>query len=203
MSINIYGLYVQTSKANDVKKFLSFWLSQTHSEQPTIQNQSNLAFDFFRSEIPSSFAVGTVHDSWVTVLHDSFEPQVELADLLSAEFTTTVIQAMGQSTVDSYFLSVHKDGRLVRKLHSGEDTDGLEQEGTPFPFEKEMLSRIDNETHFFDYNDIQDFCQNLGIEHMLDPTGNDDGWTVIRQGEKAPPSKESFLKSFVRKVLGK
>jgi hypothetical protein len=203
MSINIYALYVKTPKANDVKKFLSYWLSQTQGELPTIQNDQDSVFDFFKNEVPAYFAVSQHKEGWISILHDSYEPQLDLANLLSAEFNSAVIQAIGQSTVDTYMVSVHQGGELIRKLHSGEDTEGFEQEGSPFPFEKEILARVDDETHFFDYDDMQEFCKNFGIDLLGEETQNDRHWTVMKISEKAAPKKDSFLKALTRKLRGK
>ncbi|MGI8385685.1 hypothetical protein [Robertmurraya sp. P23] len=60
--------------------------------------------------------------------------------------------------MDTYYLSAHKEGKIVRKINCGEDTLGVIQEGVPFHFEKEL------DQDLFDYDDMDEFCMGFGID---------------------------------------
>lgn len=203
MSFNIFEIHIQTERLDEVKEFLADWLSQTHGEKPQIEDEQDSFFPFFKKELAGLFAVSILHQNWVTVLHDSYEPPFELAGKLSAAFNCTVVQAIGQSTVDTYYLSVHQEGRMVRKIHYGEDTIGVEHEGEPFPFEQLQLKQANPEEQFFDYEDMHDFCEHFGIYLMTAPSENDGHWTIIKIKEERVPEKESFFKKLAATFLGR
>lgn len=193
MSINIYEIHIQTDRLDKVKDYLVSWLNHTYEEELVVENGQDSSFSFFNHMTPQLFAVSILHQNWITILHDSYEPPLELANKLSSTFSSTVIQAMGQSTIDTYYLSVHQEGTMIRKIHCGEDTIGIEQEGNPFPFEK-SLSQNNDEDHFFDYEDMSDFCENFRIDLLMDPAEKDGQWTFIMVKEKTVQNKETFFK---------
>ncbi|GHI00758.1 hypothetical protein [Neobacillus kokaensis] len=194
MSINISEIHVQTDKLEKVKEFLVDWLSRTHGKKPIIYTEQDSFYPFFENKQPALFSISVIHDNWITILHDSYEPPFVLADRLSLTFNCTVIQAIGQSTVDTYYLSVHKEGCMIRKFHCGEDTVGVEQEGEPFPFEKKGFGQEDSDSYFFDYEDMDKFCQNFGINLLPDPFENDGQWTIIEIKGRSLHKKDSLLK---------
>ncbi|WP_066305569.1 hypothetical protein [Bacillus sp. FJAT-29814] len=191
MSINIYQIHVQTDQLEKVNDFLNDWLKDSHRVQPVIYSSQNSHFPFFQKEQPSLFAVSPMHENWITIRHDSYEPPFELAEKLSSALDCTVIQAMGQSTVDTYYLSVHQAGKMIRKIHCGEDTIGTEYEGEPFPFEK-----INPDEHYFYYEEMDDFCQHFGFDVLIDPSENDGDWTIIKIKEKPIERNGLFSKLF-------
>ncbi|WP_053362608.1 hypothetical protein [Bacillus sp. FJAT-27251] len=179
MSVNIYQIHIQTNSLDEVKASLADWLSHTHKEETVIYENQDSAIQFFHNKIPSLFAVSTINEKWISILHDAYEPPFDLANTLSASFECTVIQLMGQSTVDTYSLSVHEKGSIIRKMTYGEESIGLEQEGDPFPFEPSLWQE-DEEHHFFDYEDMNNFCSHFGIEILTDPSEKDGEWTIIK-----------------------
>lgn len=198
MSINIFEIHLQTDKESDVIKVLAYRLSKIYRENPEIITDQPEDIDFFQKEEPTCFAVASLFENWVTIRHNSFEKQVSLANELSQVFNVTAIQAMGQSTVDTYHLSVHQDGKIVRSFNCGEDTNGLECEGTPLPFEAPI---DDPENYFYDYEDMHAFCKNFGIELVTDANEHKEIWTLIRIKEKSVQEKPSFLAS-VKALFG-
>ncbi|RHW41649.1 hypothetical protein D1B31_07995 [Neobacillus notoginsengisoli] len=196
MSINFYEIHLQTDNVNEVQKYLAYWLNGLYREKPEIKSNQQAEIDFFQKEYPSCFAVGSLHKNWVTIRHDSYEQQVSLANKLSQVFSATAIQAMGQSTVDTYYLSVHQNGKIVRKFYSGEDVEKPEQEGKPFSFEQPFP---DSEDYQYDYEDMQSFCKNFGIDLLTDAFEHQNIWTLINIKEKPIPEQRSFsekIKSF-------
>jgi hypothetical protein len=109
MSININQIHIQTEQIETVTDFLTTWLFDTYGVQPITHSTKDSFFSLFEKEQPSLFVVSKIHEGWITVLHNSYEPPFELASKLSYACKSTVIQAMGQSTVDTYYLSVHQD----------------------------------------------------------------------------------------------
>lgn len=192
MSINIYEIHIQTDKIKEVNEFLVGWLSVTHGVKPIINNGQASLFPFFENKLPELFAVSSIHENWLTILHDSYEPQLMLANKLSLTFDSTVIQVIGQSTIDTYYLSVHKEGKVIRKIQCGEDTIGVEQEGELFPFEQLTIQQVDHVNHFFDYNDMNDFCQNFGIDLLNSHFENDGHWTIVKMEEQPVQRKSLF-----------
>lgn len=159
MSVNFFQIHIQTNRFDEVKDFLKKWLNHTSGDIELVEENSDGEFiSFFNHEIPTSFAVSAIHENWITIFHDSYKPPIDLCSRLSEKFTTTVIQAMAQSTVDTYCLSVHKEGKLVRKIYISEETLGVIQEGEPFAFEGYI------EPDLYDYDDMNDFCLKMGID---------------------------------------
>jgi hypothetical protein len=193
MSININQIHIQTEQIETVTDFLTTWLFDTYGVQPITHSTKDSFFSLFEKEQPSLFVVSKIHEGWITVLHNSYEPPFELASKLSYACKSTVIQAMGQSTVDTYYLSVHQDGKVIRKIHCGEDTIGTEYEGEPFPFEK-----INHEEHYFYYEEMDQFCQNFGINMLTDPSESDGEYTTIKIEEKTIEKKGFFSRMFRR-----
>ncbi|WP_210367312.1 hypothetical protein [Bacillus sp. REN3] len=189
MAINFYAMYIHTDKLEEVKEFLANWLSNEYGKEVRQEAGQDSGIPFFENEQPKWFAVTILPGKWISVLHDAYEPPFGLASKLSAQFSCTAIQVMGQSTVDTYCLSVHEDGQMSRMIRNGEDTDGVEQEGMPFPFE--INDGQDNQ--LFDYEDIDDFCRNFDIDPLTDPSEYDDHWTSIKIAEPHAPKKKSFL----------
>lgn len=203
MSINFYQLHVKTNQTNDVKSFLTHWLEDSSGGKASTYENQSAAFEFFNSEPPTIFALCMLHENWVTILHDSYEQLSDLANHLSLEFNATVLNVMAQSTVDTYYLSVHQNGQLVRKIYSGEDVLGIDQEGEPFPFE-EFPIRTNNGTedepfYCFDYHDMQKFCRHFHVDIMKDPSNMDGQWAVIKRNNSSNSTtkKNSFFRSIV------
>jgi hypothetical protein len=82
---------------------------------------------------------------------------------------------------------------VIRKIHCGEDTIGTEYEGEPFPFEK-----INHEEHYFYYEEMDEFCQNFGINMLTDPSESDGEYTIIKIEEKPIEKKGFFSRMFRR-----
>ena len=182
MSVNIYSIHIQTNKIEEVQDALTNWLSTTHRKEVVTSVEQDSPSSFFDEEIPSLFAISKAEEeNWIWILHNASEPPFMIADLLSDTCASTVIQAMGQSTVDYYSLSVHEEGKIKRRIFCfHEETLGVEKEGEEFPFEK-LLDGKDND--FFNYDDMYDFCLHFGIDILTDPDENDGEWTIIQVKE--------------------
>jgi hypothetical protein len=204
MSINLYQLHVETNQTNDVRSFLVDWLEEHSGEKPSLYENQSSAFEFFSNETPSIFAICMLHENWVTILHDSYEQQVDLANRLTLALNGTVLNVMAQSTVDTYYLSVHQNGKLVRKIYSGEDVLGIDQEGEPFPFEEVPIgTNIGTEIepfYCFDYHDMQKFCLHFHVDIMKDPSNMDEQWAVIKRN--SPSDSTTKKSSLLRSIVG-
>ncbi|MCA1054219.1 hypothetical protein LCM10_04405 [Rossellomorea aquimaris] len=204
MSVNLYQIHIKTVEINKVTSFLVSWLADEYGEMPFVRSNQDSSFTFFNSENPTMFALGQLHDGWLTVLHDSFEPLMDLTSSLSSSFQTSAIQALGQSTVDTYHLSIFNEGQLLRKIDAGEEYNGVEQSGEPFPFEKESMNEKigSGEPSFFDYQDMQKYCLHFGIDLLKDPSEIDGAWEVIQLEleQKSPhsDSRKSILDNIFR-----
>jgi hypothetical protein len=203
MSISFYQLHVKTKQTNNVKLFLTHWLEDFSGGKPSIYENQGSAFEFFNSETPTIFALCMLHENWVTILHDSYEQLPDLANRLSLEFNATVLNVMAQSTVDTYYLSVHQNGKLVRKIYSGEDVIGIDQEGEPFTFEELPIgTNIGTEIdpfYCFDYHDMHEFCLHFHVDLMKDPSNKDGQWAVIKRNNASASTtkKNSLFRSIV------
>lgn len=199
MSISFYQLNIETNQFEEVKTFLFNWLRDTHRKEPVVYENQDSHFNFFQHKVPKLFVIGVLHENWITVLHDSHDFLVDLANQLSARFHCHVVHTIGQSTVDTYYLSVHYGGEMIRKIYCGEDTLGIEEEGKPFPFEKTPLGKNiggPEEDYFvFDYEDMEEFCSHIHIDLLKGPFEIDGTWVVLKfEEEKKRKSLFSFFK---------
>lgn len=204
MSISLYQLHIKTNQPNDVKSFLVDWLEMKTGEKPSIYENQSSSFAFFKNETPSIFALSILHENWVTILHDSYEQLLDLANRLSFAVQSTVLNVMAQSTEDTYYLSVHQEGKLVRKIYFGEDVLEIEQEGKPFPFEKlptgTNIGTGKEPFYSFDYDDMHEFCLHFHVDILKDPTDMDGHWTVIKQNNSSSSVTKKF--TFIRTIIG-
>lgn len=202
MSVNIYQLNIETNRLDEVKTFLFNWLRDTHQKEPVVSSNQDSHFEFFQHEIPMLFALGVLHENWITVLHDSYDFLVDLANRLSARFDCHVIHSLGQSTVETYYLSVHYGGVMIRKIYSGEDSLGIEQEGKPFPFEKSPLGKNigspEEDFYVFGYEDMGEFCSHINIDILRGLFEIDGAWTVLKFEKEKEKEKRKSLFSFFK-----
>lgn len=126
---------------DEIKDFLVNWLEDKYGYQPELQLNQDSFFPFFENEVPTHFALSVLYEDWISILHDSYDQLIDLTSRLSATFNTLVINAIGQSTVDTYNLNIFQDGDLIRKIDCGEGYLGIEQYGEPLPFEKSPIGR--------------------------------------------------------------
>jgi hypothetical protein len=199
MSINFYQLHVKTNQLNNVKSFLFHWLEDYSGEEPSIYENQSSALEFFKNESPTIFALSRLHEGWITILHDSYEPLLDLADRLSSEFNETVLNIMAQSTAETYYLSVHHNGKLIRKIYSGEDVFEVEQEGEPFSFEELPIGTDLEPDYCFDYTDMHKFCLHFHVDLLIDHSEMDGKWAVIKR--KNPSSSAMKRSTFFRSIL--
>ncbi|MFD1019659.1 hypothetical protein [Thalassobacillus hwangdonensis] len=200
MSVNLYQINIQTEDLTKVKSYLSRWLLETYQQQPEITERQLTLEDFFEHESPKLFAVRKLQDGWTTVLHDSYEKLEEFNQKLSTYFDGLVVHTLGQSTVDTYYLSVHQRGELTRELYCGEDTLGVEERGNPLPFESELLFDEVGDSIFIDYIYLEEFCEQLGIRHLIEAEAIDGTWEVMRITETTG-NPSTLIQRFMNKVF--
>ena len=80
---------------------------------------------------------------------------------------------------------------------------GIEQYGEPLPFEKPPIGRTavleDEDSYFFDYEDMQEYCLHFNIDILIDLSVKDGSWEVIKI--QKDPSRFSRKLSFINKIL--
>ncbi|MCM3669402.1 hypothetical protein M3181_10385 [Mesobacillus maritimus] len=207
MSINLYQIHIQTTEKDKVEKMLVHYLEQqTNNRSVIIQLAEKTSINFFTHEIPTMFAVSIQHEGWVTVLHDSFDHLNELTEMLSNFFNTMVIHALGQSTVDNYYLSVYQHGILLRVISYEDDNVEVEQKGRPFSFEKLPIGKnIGTDSvpsYVFDYNEMQSFCLHFQVDLLSDVTELNEQWMII-QYERTNPSPTNRRLTLMSKLFDK
>ena len=205
MSINIYQIHIKTDKIDEIKDFLVNWLEDKYGYQPELQLNQDSYLPFFENEVPTHFALSVLHEEWISILHDSYDQLIDLTSRLSATFNTLVIHTIGQSTVDTYNLNIFQDGDLIRKIDCGEGYLGIEQYGEPLPFEKSPIGRKavleDEDSYFFDYEDMQEYCLHFNIDILIDPSVRDGSWEVLKIQKGPKPTRSSRKLSFMNKIF--
>ena len=205
MSINIYQIHIKTDKIDEIKDFLVNWLEDKYGYQPELQLNQDSYLPFFEKEVPTHFALSVLHEEWISILHDSYDQLIDLTSRLSATFNTLVIHTIGQSTVDTYNLNIFQDGDLIRKIDCGEGYLGIEQYGEPLPFEKSPIGRKavleDEDSYFFDYEDMQEYCLHFNIDILIDPSVRDGSWEVIKIQKDTKLTRPSRKLSFMNKIF--
>lgn len=205
MSINIYQIHIKTDKMDEIKDFLVDWLEDKYGYQSELQLNQDSFFPFFENEVPTHFTLSVLHEEWISILHDSYDQLIDLTSRLSATFNTLVIHAIGQSTVDTYNLNIFQDGDLIRKIDCGEGYLGIEQYGEPLPFEKSPIGRKsvleDEDSYFFDYKDMQEYCLHFNIDILMDPSVKDGSWEVIKIQKDPELTRPPHKLSFINKIL--
>lgn len=205
MSINIYQIHIKTDKIDEIKDFLVNWLEDKYGYQPELQLNQDSYLPFFEKEVPTHFALSVLHEEWISILHDSYDQLIDLTSRLSATFNTLVIHTIGQSTVDTYNLNIFQGGDLIRKIDCGEGYLGIEQYGEPLPFEKSPIGRKavleDEDSYFFDYEDMQEYCLHFNIDILIDPSVRDGSWEVLKIQKDPKLTRSSRKLSFINKIL--
>ncbi len=205
MSININQIHIKTNKLEEIKDFLSKWLEDKYGYPPELQLNEDFFIPFFENEVPTHFTISVLHEEWISILHDSYDQLMDLTARLSATFNTIVIHAIGQSTVDTYNLNIFQEGYLIRKIDCGEGYIGIEQYGDPLPFEKSKIGRKsvleDEDSYFFDYQDMQEYCLHFNIDILFDPSVKDRSWEVIRIKKNPEFTRPQNKLSFINKIF--
>ena len=205
LSVSIYQIHIMTDRMDEVKSFLVHWLEAEYGGKSDIFSNQDSSFPFFTSEIPTHFALCEMHDKWITILHDSYDQLIDLTSRLSSVFNTLVIHTLGQSTVDTYHVSIFQKGRLLRKMDVGEEYEGIEQYGEPFPFERNpvrgKMPFTEEGSSFFDYHSMQDYCLHFNIDILIDPSEKDGAWEVIQLQPEPESPKGSHNISFFKKFF--
>ncbi|WP_421383124.1 hypothetical protein ACOJQI_02230 [Bacillus salacetis] len=184
MSTNIYQINIQTTDSSVVRSFLMTWFEEAYGSRPQVETQHEPSISFFENETPSLFAVGKLHSGWITVLHDSYERLIKFNQSLSSQIEGMVVHTLGQSTVDTYYLSIHQNGELVRELYFGEDSDGIEQAGLPLSFEKHLPFPREEDYTYFDYEYLEAYGELLGIGSLIDLEEYKGAWEIIQKKQK-------------------
>lgn len=207
MSINLYQIHIQTTEKIKVEKMLVHYLEQQTNERSVmVQLGEKTSINFFTHEIPTMFAVSIQHEGWVTILHDSYDHLNELTKMLSNFFNTMVIHALGQSTVDNYYLSFYQKGILLRLISYDDLKVEIEQKGSPFSFEKLPIGKnIGPETepaYVFDYDVMHSFCLHFQIDLLNEVTELNEQCMIIRY-ERANPSPTNRRPTLISKLFNK
>jgi hypothetical protein len=198
-----YQISIQTNNKGLIVDTIEKWLSK---EGKSFTNQfykkiNQNVIDSFEEERITKFGVSKFDEKWVIVMHNgySYDHLIDLSNFFSKDLDGYVINTIGHSTSNEMFLSVHQTGKLIRKIHYGDDTDGTNLEGCPLPFEKDIPAPvIDGEElpkfDLFDDSDLVDYCCQLGLD-----IGKDDpfyllsDWDVLEILEQKNEEKPSLL----------
>lgn len=188
------ALHIRSDQLTPLQKKLAEWLKTMHKteavEIAAVDALPSLLDDTsqFGKPYPSLLLIGLTQANWIIVHYNSFYEMQDVASEISQLLSCLIIVVMAQSTSESYFLSVHKDGKTLRKLHwVGDIGDWVTQEGKPFSFETVPLGRNigDEKEPFFVFNReaVIEYCENLGL-HIWDETAEPKTWISLRVSRK-------------------
>ena len=184
------ALHIRSDQLIRLQKKLAEWLKTTHkTETVKIANVDSLSMLIddmprFGELYPSLLLMGLTQADWITVHYNSFYEMQDVASEVSQVLSCLVVVVLAQSTSESYFLSVHKDGETLRKLHwAGDIGDWIIQEGRPMSFESIPLGYNigDEKEPFFVFNRQAaiEYCKNLGL-HIWDEIYEPKTWISLQ-----------------------
>jgi hypothetical protein len=127
--------------------------------------------------IPNCLVIGRNGNDWTTVGVNSFMKLHEWGKQLSEELKTQFVQTSAQNTSDAYYFLMYENGQLKREIEVNiGDEENMIDNGEKLPFEAPIIHRIvDNEEDcvFFDWDALEQYCQNLGFEFLPNDEGNE------------------------------
>ncbi|MBO9152132.1 hypothetical protein ACFOTA_07930 [Chitinophaga sp. GCM10012297] len=124
-------------------------------------------------DTPPSFLVSEdMQNGWIRVHLNSFAKLPGWLEKLSDRLQTSVLQVIGQTTSDYYYLLLYENGRFKRELEGIRDEpEKYIDRGEMLPFEEPFVPGLDEyecEKVRLNGDDVDDFCKGLGFDFWSD-----------------------------------
>ena len=188
------ALHIQSVQIASLHKELAEWLTTVHKTKSIGITQGGFPAELYGDAFivgegyPNLLAIGSMPPNWLTVHYNSFYEMQDVASKISKTLSCLAIVVMAQSVSEAYLLSVHNNGKSLRKLYwVGEIGEWVAQEGAPLPFESNPLGHNigtdENPFFVFDRESVIEYCKHLGLQ-LWDQVARPDSWTILKARQK-------------------
>lgn len=147
----------------------------------------------FQHANPTYVIIGNTQNGWTDVSLNSFKKLEDWAENLSARLETAVVQVMGQTASDWYYLLMFEKGELRREIEVARDEpEDCVSIGETFPFETSVLPVNENEASevLFDIDHLEEFGKALGFDIRYNAPAGEQYYLLkhpdIAAGDKGP-----------------
>lgn len=128
----------------------------------------------FGEQTPPSFMVTEdMQNGWIRVHLNSLAKLPGWVEKLSDRLQATVLQVIGQTVSDYYYLLLYENGAFKRELEGIRDEpEKYIDRGEMLPFEEPFVPGLDEyecEKVRLNGDDVESFCQGLGFDFWDDP----------------------------------